>query len=237
MRDVTPGADPAMLPAPSDDPMDDVVTAAQQEAAQQSPASASQRATPSPRTETPAAPASSPERAGAPTERASRKPGRPKKPESIAREIIAEIQATDAADVQVLMDQHAQALANLPDELRTEVATAAMDRAAAGDEADYFDPDTGEVLGGDPQADPMDAEGKPPVGETTGQDDPDDVFAAFVVGMRHAISSERPEFLIGTKNRYLIAAKEMGEAADDAVAEVEAAYAARTRVVSDADRT
>ena len=44
-----------------------------------------------------------------------RAPGRPKKPETVARDIIAEIGATDPENVDGLMQHHEEAIAALPD--------------------------------------------------------------------------------------------------------------------------
>jgi phage RecT family recombinase len=218
MRDVTPSGHD-MLPAPSDDPMDQVVAHATTQHSRQEPATAP-ATEPGTETAAEAAPPAGRRQArtvppvnvmvsaqhapyeGGEFRRAEplrtglddgpplkRRPGRPTKAEAAARQqaqhrpaheleamvqertardIIAEINATDPADVSGLMMTHEEAIAGLPEELRTEVVAAAHERMSLADDGDLDDglpPDL------EPGPDPLDAEGKPPVGETPSEDD------------------------------------------------------------------
>jgi phage recombination protein Bet len=243
MKDITPAREMAAQ-APmagngaSADPMDEVVARARQDAPPSFPERAgpptprredAPQSRPEPRT-APAAAGGSDARAEAPAptggQRAAaqgaKKRGRPTNAELAerkARDIIAEIGECHPADIDGLMQTHDEAIAGLPDELRTEVVTAAQHRmeqaVAEPEQAPVYDPETGEVP---PEAD---------------DDDADDRYAAWVAAVREQVRSLPLTMAhLGPKSPYRqgrLAECDQWEDREDAEREVNDAFDAKLR--------
>jgi hypothetical protein len=125
----------------------------------------------------------------------TRRPGRPKKPETIAREIIAEIMATAPEDVRDYRMERLEDILGLPQELQPEVEAAIRDREAeafAPEPApDSHDPETGEIREDDDRS-PDDID---PLG--------DDAFAAWHLEMATDMAGRPREFLVAAKSLWL----------------------------------
>lgn len=225
MRDVTP--DQRALPAP-DDPMDRIV-------AEQRGNGTAKASPPEPAAEAPA-PTEPPTRAetsspaGEPTARqepARRSPGRPKKPETVAREeaqlarqIIAEIGSTDPEYVSDYLAERSAEIAGLSAPWQGEVQAAARKREDAASELEPYNPETGEVethssAGGSQDDNPDDSD----------RDEQDDGYERWLQDMSAAMAGERREFLVGRKNQFL-QSQPYGERG---AAAVQAAYEARQK--------
>jgi phage RecT family recombinase len=202
MRDVTPESGAAMLPAP-DDPMDQVV------------ATAAPRSRREPAGAAVAEPALAP--SSEPAAATKRKPGRPSKAEVeakrqqvLAQDIIDEINAADPEEVDGVLQTREEDIASLPDELRTKVVTAKSDRMAGADDSEPWD---------EPEPDPLDAEGKPPIGETSGSDD--DGFEEWRASMEELVGNIPRDLKASRKKHWLKDAEGWG---DRGIEAVEAAF-------------
>jgi recombination protein RecT len=198
MRDVTPGT--GMLPAPDepDDPMDRVVAEARGKGDASSAA-----------VDGPTAPSAA--------EPPKRRPGRPKAQATIAREIIAEIEATEPEYLDDYLAQRRRDIDALDTGFQYDVHAAAGDKRRALPEDDAH-----QELEIEPASDPLDVEGKPLIGEMPS--DADD-FEAWRSDMSAVMAAERPEFLRAKRNQFLAEAQELW--GSDGVIAVEDAYAAR----------
>lgn len=154
-------------------------------------------------TKTPAKPAA-PATAVPAQPEASKPRGRPKKPETIAREIIGIINSSDPEFVRAVVEARQSEIDALPQEFQDEIGAAAQEREAQATAA--HDPDTGELpdddSGGDPEGDPG-----------------DDDFEAWCQEMREDMAGRPREFLVAAKQDWIRRGAVYGDRAADAVNE------------------
>lgn len=140
--------------------------------------------------------------------------GRPTKAETVARQIISEIEATEPEYVDEYVVQRKAEIDALPDEHRAAIETARSHRLldAIDEDGQYYDRQ--------PEPVPHD----PETGEIEPEPDP---YHEWLTNMRSTVLGERPEFLAGVVKRY------QGQAISDwgdhpsAIEEVGKAIAAR----------
>jgi hypothetical protein len=226
-RDVTP----ARTSIGHDDPMDRVVAEARTTVGYDDGSrSAAEAPTAPPQSKRPETPAEAPAPAHAPAaqiaEPSKRRPGRPTKAEQqarLAREIIAEVEATEPEYARTYKAQRQAEIDALPENLQSDIEAAVKrQELLIADEPPWqegegepepvrYHPETGEV--------------EPEPGDGSSDADDEYAFETWKSDMRAVMAAERPEFLRAKRNQFLVEAQEQWGA--DGVAAVEEAYAER----------